>query len=160
VSHITEAYWYILANLCGYSLEITEVFVEIHDSFSFETAPAYPSLLLLVFGTNLPVSNHQDFSSPKAIQHSHGVYSCKLPLRLILGILCRHFAPSTPFHSFFLARYASNTYEQTWLKRGYKDILIHLDYIQDPVPTLPNSLDIKCTWCSKVLESNSLKVKD
>jgi hypothetical protein len=123
-------------------------FCLIYDSFSFKTALAFLSLLPPVFRTNLPVSNHQDFSSPIATQHSHGVYSSKLPLRLILGILYRHFTPSLPFHNFF-SRYAGNIYEQTWLKRVYKDILIHVDYIQVPVPRLPTSLEIHCTWRSK-----------
>jgi hypothetical protein len=114
MSYITEAYWYTRTNFKRLLFGDYQSFCLAYDSFSFKTSPAYLSLLLPVFRTNLPVSNHQDFSTPIATQHSHEVYSSKLPLRLILGILYRHFTPSPPFHTIFLlSPYAGNTYEQT-----------------------------------------------
>jgi hypothetical protein len=150
MSDITEAYWYICTNFKRLRFRDYRSFCLAYDSFSFITSPSYLSLLLPVFRTNLPVSNHQDFSTPIATQHSHEAYSSKLPLRLISGILYRYFNPIPSISRHFLpSPYASNTYEQTWLKRVYKDILIHVDCIQEAVPGLPTSLDIQCTWCSK-----------
>jgi hypothetical protein len=119
---------------CGYTLEITKVSA-LYDSFSFKTASIFLSLLLPACATNLPVSNQQGFSSPITTQHSHRVFSSKLPLHLILGIIS---SPASSFLNVFSSRVTpAILMNRLQLKRVYKDVLIHVDYTQVPVLKAP-----------------------